>query len=105
MNDFAVKVFDTVKGIPVGKVMTYGDVALVSGKPRGARVVGYTLHRNPEPFTTPCHRVVFRDGSLTDGYAFGGRDKQMTLLKDEGVVFTDDGRVDMVKCRFFPNNT
>lgn len=103
MDDFSKKVYDAVREIPKGKVMSYGDVALLAGKPRAARIVGYTLHRNSEPYDTPCHRVVFKDGKLTDGYAFGGMDKQRALLEDEDVIFKEDGKVDMQLCRFFPN--
>ncbi len=102
-KSFTERVFDVVKKIPKGKVMSYGDVALLAGKPRGARVVGYALHRNKEPVVMPCHRVVFKDGSICDGYAFGGRKIQEQLLTNEGVIFTEDGRVNMACCRFFPN--
>ena len=46
----------------------------------------------------PCHRVVFRDGSICTGYAFGGPEVQRRLLEDECVEFLPDGRVDMEKC-------
>ena len=43
----------------------------------------------------PCHRVVFKDGRLAPGFAFGGPDAQHSLLESEGVGFLPDGRVDM----------
>ena len=43
------KIYIVVKSIPKGKVATYGQVALLTGNPRWARVVGYALHKNPEP--------------------------------------------------------
>lgn len=73
--------------IPKGKVATYGQVAALAGAPRNARFVGYALHSNPEPGVIPCHRVVFRDGSLAPGFAFGGSERQRLLLEEEGVVF------------------
>ncbi|MDR2532013.1 MAG: MGMT family protein [Oscillospiraceae bacterium] len=103
-DNFGVRVFELVREIPCGFVSTYGDIALAAGRPRAARIVGYTLHRNDDPETTPCHRVVFKDGSLAAGYVFGGRDVQREILAKEGVVFTEDGRVDMKVCRFLRNS-
>jgi len=54
------------------------------------RVVGFALHQNPDPKNIPCHRVVFKDGSLAPGYLFGGKEKQKQLLLSEGVKFQDD---------------
>jgi methylated-DNA-protein-cysteine methyltransferase-like protein len=42
--------------------------------------------------------VVFRDGSVCTGYAFGGPEVQRRLLSEEGVSFLPDGRVDMEMC-------
>lgn len=46
----------------------------------------------------PCHRVIFKDGSLCDNYAFGGMEVQRALLEAEGVTFADDAHVDMDAC-------
>lgn len=89
------RIYEVVKTIPEGKVMTYGQVAVLAGNERWARIVGYALHCNPEPGVIPCHRVVMRDGSLTPGFAFGGEGAQRSLLGNEGVFFTADGRVDL----------
>ena len=70
LNTFEL-IYDVVKHIPKGKVMTYGQVATLAGNPRWARVVGYALHVNPEPGVIPCHRVVNRDGRVAPGFAFG----------------------------------
>ena len=88
-------IYDVVRRIPQGKVASYGQVAALAGNPRWARVVGYALHRNPEPGVIPCHRVVMADGRVTPGFAFGGPDVQRALLEGEGVRFRDDGTVDM----------
>ena len=92
--------YQVVKAIPHGKVASYGQVALLAGHPRAARFVGYALHSNPEPGIIPCHRVVFKDGSLASGFAFGGPGVQRQLLEDEGVAFLPDGRVDLQKCQW-----
>lgn len=101
MSAFSERIYEVVKLIPCGRVMSYGQVARLAGNPRGARAVGFALHRNPQPGVIPCHRVVFRDGSLAPGFAFGGPDEQRRLLEAEGVSFTEDGRVDMEKFGMF----
>ena len=95
------KIYEVVKTIPKGSVMTYGQVATLAGNPRWARVVGYALHSNPNPKEIPCHRVVMRDGSVALGFVFGGPDAQRQILESEGITFTDDGKVDMKKHRTF----
>lgn len=97
---FFGRVYQVVEQIPEGQVATYGQVAKLSGRPRSARYVGFALHGNPRPGIIPCHRVVFADGHLTDGFAFGGKDAQRRLLEEEGVHFLDDGRVDLGQCRW-----
>ena len=59
------KIYDVVMKIPKGKVATYGQVALLAGNPRWARVVGYALHVNPEPGIIPCHRAFEYGGFLS----------------------------------------
>lgn len=93
MNGFYKEIYSCVQKIPRGKVASYGTVAAAAGKPRAARTVGWALHVNPDPLVTPCHRVVFRDGSLTHGYAFGGEEVQRALLVAEGVEFDEYGKV------------
>ena len=100
MTEFTRRIYEVVKQIPKGRVASYGQVAQLAGNPRGARGVGFALHRNPEPGDIPCHRVVFQDGSTCTGYAFGGPEVQRRMLEDEGVRFLPDGRVDMAACRW-----
>ncbi len=91
------KVYEAVKLIPEGSVATYGQVARAVGNPRLARVVGYALHANPQPGVIPCHRVVKRDGEVSPAFAFGGANRQVDLLRAEGVGFLDDTHVDMAR--------
>ena len=98
MSDFFNRVYEVVKKVPKGKVITYGQVARLSGAPRCARQVGWALHVNPEQGVIPCHRVVFKDGSLATGFAFGGREVQKAMLEEEGVTFKEQFKVDMEKC-------
>ena len=91
------KIYDVVKSIPEGRVATYGQVAFLSGNPRWVRVVGYALHVNPYPDLIPCYRVVNREGKVSESFAFGGGEVQRKLLEAEGVVFDENGVVDLKK--------
>ena len=88
------RIYDVVKQIPKGSVATYGQVAALAGNKRGSRVVGYALHVNPDPEHIPCHRVVNRYGEVSKAFAFGGENRQITLLEEEGIVM-DGNRVDL----------
>ena len=89
------KVYEAVKLIPEGSVATYGQIAEAVGNKRLSRVVGYALHVNPQPGVIPCHRVVKRDGEVSRAFAFGGANRQVELLRAEGVAFVDGTHVDM----------
>lgn len=91
------KIYEVVSKIPKGKVATYGQIALLAGNPRWARVVGYALHNNPAPGVIPCHRVVNREGKVAEAFAFGGGSVQRELLENEGIVFENDDTVDLKK--------
>lgn len=90
------EIYDIVCQIPFGKVATYGQIAELAGNKRWARVVGYALHVNPDPQRIPCYRVVNRFGEVSQAFAFGGENRQIELLKAEGVTFKD-GKVEMEK--------
>lgn len=90
------KIYEVVRKIPRGKVLTYGAVAALAGNPRWSRVVGYALHVNPDPSTIPCHRVVNRFGECSGSFAFGGENRQRELLESEGIVF-ENGKVNLKK--------
>lgn len=97
------RIYDVVRRIPQGKVASYGQVAALAGNPRWARVVGYALHRNPQPGVIPCHRVVMADGRPAPGFAFGGPDVQCALLEGEGIRFRADGTLDMAVYQWKPS--
>lgn len=99
------KIYEVVCSIPQGKVATYGQVAMLAGNPRWARVVGYALHSNPAPGIIPCHRVVDRNGRPAESFAFGGGDIQRQLLEKEGIRFEADGHVDLDEYQWRPHIT
>ena len=97
---FFERVYEMVEQIPEGQVASYGQIARLVGEPRKARFVGFALHGNPRPGVVPCHRVVFADGRVCEGFAFGGPEAQRAMLEAEGVAFLDETHVDMERCRW-----
>lgn len=90
--DFDRAVYELVAGIPRGRVASYGQLALLAGKPGWARRAGSALRYAPEGL--PCHRVVNSAGRTAPGWA-----GQRILLEAEGVAFRPNGCVDMKKHR------
>ncbi|MEE3421081.1 MAG: MGMT family protein [Lachnospiraceae bacterium] len=94
-NGFFDQVYAIVRCIPEGKVVSYGQIAKMLGRPRGARVVGWAMRKCPDD--CPWQRVVRDDGTIAGGEMASLR---QAMLVQEGVPFTRDGRVDMEKCRW-----
>lgn len=88
MGKIFEKIYKEVKKIPRGKTASYGEIAKKAGTT--PRVVGFALHKNPDPKNIPCHRVVFKDGSLSPGYVFGGEGKQKERLLKEGIIIENN---------------
>lgn len=85
-TEFQTEVWNILKTIPYGEIMTYGEIAGMIAKKRGlkrmsAQAVGQAVGHNPVGIIVPCHRVIGSNGSLT-GYA-GGLDKKIKLLAIE----------------------
>ena len=99
---FFCQVYEIVKKIPYGKVMSYGEIAELLGNKKMSRQVGWALHVNPQPGVIPCHRVVNRFGQVSNAFAFGGGNRQKELLEKEGVIFDEKG---CVKPCFFISNS
>lgn len=79
-NSFEEKVFATVSKIPAGSVMTYKEVARLSGRPKAFRAVGNILSKNYDP-NIPCHRVIRSDGGA-GGYNRGVKFKIRILMRE-----------------------
>lgn len=98
-SEFRLQVWEILKKIPYGEVITYGEIAEMMAEKMGkasmsSQAVGGAVGHNPISIIIPCHRVVGTNGSLT-GYA-GGLDVKVKLLQLEGVDMTrlhyPDGR-------------
>lgn len=96
MSDFFSKVYEIVAKIPEGKVATYGQIAAMIGERGNARVVGWAM--KAAPANLPCHRVVNRLGQMSPEYVFGSQRLQRDILASEGVLFREDGTIDLKKC-------
>ena len=82
IKDFKNYVYDVVKKIPRGKILSYKLVAKHAGKPKAWRAVGNILNKNRDK-KIPCHRVIKSNGKI-GGYNRGIK-KKIVLLKREGV--------------------
>lgn len=95
--EFFNQVYKIVSRIPKGKVMTYGQIAIWLGTPNYSRRVGQAMYNTPEHLKIPAHRVVNSKGELAPPYAFGGEGIQRRQLEEEGVVFKQNGCIDLKK--------
>jgi methylated-DNA-[protein]-cysteine S-methyltransferase len=84
LADFNRRVLRELARVPYGEVVTYGELAARTARPRAARAVGTVMNRNPLPIVLPCHRVIGANGKLI-GYA-GGLERKETLLRHEGAL-------------------
>ncbi|MGD0977009.1 MAG: MGMT family protein [Minisyncoccia bacterium] len=79
---FSEKVLSIVENIPRGKVLTYKQVARLTGNPKAYQAVGNILNKNYDK-KIPCHRVVRSDGKV-GGYNRGAKLKSALLKKEKG---------------------
>ena len=84
-TDFDVRVWETLLKIPMGRAVSYTDIARHIGSPSASRAVGSAVGRNPISFVVPCHRVLCGDGNL-GGYHWG-------LTRKRALIGWETGRV------------
>jgi len=93
-REWAKAVWKVVQDIPPGHVLTYGEVARLSGNPRYARRVSQALRWAPRSMSLPWHRVINAQGKISIPEESPGYQVQKTLLEEEGVVFLK-GKIDL----------
>lgn len=94
-RSFYEEVHAVVCEIPRGKVSTYGEIALILGRPQNSRMAARAMSFVKDRDEVPCHRVVNAQGRTAPGW-----DEQKELLLSEGVLFKDNGAVDMSRCKW-----
>ena len=90
-----------IRRIPLGWVATYGQVAVMAGLPRRARLVGRVLQRLDPSAKIPWHRVVNAKGEVPYSLSRNGGDiLQRRLLEKEGIKFDARNRLNLERCRW-----
>ncbi len=95
--DFYKRVRMVCLSIPYGTIASYGQVALLCGKPKNARQVGYALSRRLTGNDIPAHRMTNSTGYLSGAAAFDYPDLQKRLLEEEGVEVSAENQVNIKK--------
>ena len=103
-TDFDVRVWETLLKIPMGRAVSYTDIARHIGAPSASRAVGSAVGRNPISFVVPCHRVLRGDGSL-GGYHWGLTRKRALIGWETGRVAAGRAIKDLHPGRLCPGST
>jgi methylated-DNA-protein-cysteine methyltransferase-like protein len=93
---FTQKALNIIHNIPEGKVLTYGRVAALAGKPNGARQISRLLHSMSTKHDLPWHRIVNSKGKISLKPSYG-YELQKALLESEGIKFSKQDTIDL-KC-------
>lgn len=106
VNDkiYRERVYAIVRDIPPGKVMTYGQIAIILGEGYTARTVGYVMH-GADSESVPWQRVINSQGKCSTGRLTIPMNLQQELLEAEGVVFNAGGRCDLREFQWYPEGS
>lgn len=91
---FTTRTREIICQIPSGMVATYGLIASYAGNRSGARQVARILYSSSDKYDLPWHRVVNRNGQISPRSSMG-HIWQRQLLEEEGVVFSENGRINL----------
>ena len=106
MTELQKRVIDFVRTIPQGKVVSYGQVAVTLGIPRGARQVGWILRGREGAVEHPWWRVINNEGRITiKGNKHHGPLEQRSRLVAEGIEVTDGFKIAIEKYRYRPKSS
>jgi methylated-DNA-protein-cysteine methyltransferase related protein len=95
-------IYRIIRGIPRGKVATYGQIAKLAETAGQARQVGYALHALPAKSTVPWHRVINAKGEIS--LRATAESMQKTLLEKEGVMFDANNRISLKQHGWLPTD-
>lgn len=90
-SQYRERVFEIVRQIPAGRVMTYGQIAALLGEEYTPRTVGFVMHAASAE-NIPWHRVINSQGGCSTAKITLPSDLQQRLLEQENVKFNDKGR-------------
>jgi len=94
------RVYQLVRKIPRGRVMTYGQIAEILGEGYTPRTVGFVMHGSDDQ--TPWHRVINAQGACSTGRIALPQDKQQRMLENEGIKFNQRGHCDLQTYLWIP---
>jgi methylated-DNA-protein-cysteine methyltransferase-like protein len=97
------RVYEIVRRIPSGRVMTYGQIADILGEGYTPRTVGYVMHAADEE-SVPWQRVINSQGACSTGRVVLPPDKQQRMLEAEGIHFDARARCDLRQYRWSPDD-
>jgi methylated-DNA-protein-cysteine methyltransferase related protein len=106
VQDFYQQVYHLVAQIPSGRVMTYGQIAIILGCPTAARAGGYALRQSPPGSNLPWQRVINAQGKISPrgpGDLLHEPILQRVLLEAEGIQFDAHGKLDLARYRWEPD--
>ena len=98
MTSFQSQCYEALKKVPRGKVITYGGLAEMIGRPKAHRAVGSAMNKNPFAPKVPCHRVVKSNGDL-GGFSIDIKVK-IKRLQEEGVMVSNNKIIDFQSILF-----
>ena len=103
VNDskYRERVYEIVRTIPVGRVMTYGQIAEILGEGYTPRTVGFVMH-GADTKETPWQRVINSQGACSTGRMTVPVNLQQQILESEGVKFDEKNRCDLNVHRWSP---
>lgn len=101
--NYRERVYEIVRRIPAGRVMTYGQIAEILGEGYTPRTIGFVMHA--AEVNDPWQRVINAQGACSTGRVLLPLDRQQRMLEAEGVVFDARGRCDLARYRWWPEGT
>jgi methylated-DNA-protein-cysteine methyltransferase-like protein len=99
-RNYRERVYEIVRQIPKGRVMTYGQIAMILGEGYTARTIGYAMHGSDDG--VPWQRVINAQGACSTAKMTMPMNLQQGMLESEGVVFNEKGRCDLGIYQWFP---
>lgn len=103
-KEYQAKVYEIVRQIPRGRVMTYGQIAGILGDGYTPRTVGYVMHA-ADSEGVPWQRVINSQGKCSTGRLTIPVNLQQDMLEQEGVEFNASGKCDLRRFEWWPAGT